>query len=387
MIATTEDRCSIPSYAKWPVAFVRGQGSTVWDADGNEYLDLYGGHCVALLGHGHPLWKSRVAAQMERLAFYSNTAYSDVRAAFVERLTGFAPRQLTRAFLCNSGAEANETAVKLAMKASGRTGVVAMQGSFHGRTAGALSLTHLGNYRSQFPAVVRPVPAAVFGDVESVRGLLKPDTAAVILEPVQSMNGVKTAPPDYYPALVEVCHANGTLVVFDEIQTGMGRLGARFAADLFGAKVDLITLAKGIGNGFPLAAVLTTEAVAKTVAVGEQGTTFGGGPLACAAGLAVLEAIEQEGLVARAREMEEVARQLLLVGRVKAIHGHGLLLGLETRIPAKEVCRRLFEQRILVGTSADPHVARLMPPLVVKPEELERLAEALTEIGGDRREY
>jgi acetylornithine/N-succinyldiaminopimelate aminotransferase len=268
------------------------------------------------------------------------------------------------------------------MGATGRSRVLAMADGFHGRTAGALSLTHLGEYREQFPAVVREVPAAPFGDLEALVELLDDDTAAVILEPIQSMAGIRVAADDYYPRLVEACHANGTLVIFDEIQTGMGRLGAPFAADLWRAPADLITSAKGLGNGFPMAAVLVTEAVAGTVSVGDQGTTFGGGPLASAAGLAVLEVLEEEQLTAHAAAMERAARRLLITGPVIGIQGCGLLLGLSTSCPAKELNAYLFENGILAGSSADPHVLRLMPPLVVAEPELEQLATALSGFHG-----
>ena len=376
-VMEAEDRFSVPSYSKWPCAFVRGAGCSVYDADGNEYLDFYGGHCVTLLGHCHPAWVSAVTEQAKRLGFYSNSAYSDTRARFLERLIAFAPAHLQRAFLCNSGAEANETAVKLALKATRRKEVIAMEGGFHGRTAGALSLTHLGHYRNQFPQVTRETKAVPFGDLQALERCLQPETAAVILEPVQSMAGIRMAAPDYYSGLVETCHKNGTLVIFDEIQTGMGRLGAPFAADLFHAEADLVTLAKGLGNGFPIAAVLATQAVAATVEVGEQGTTFGGGPLACAAGLAVLETIERESLVSRAAQMEQAAREHLIAGPVTGIRGRGLLLGLETEVAAKDLCRYLFEKRILAGTSADPHVARLMPALVIGEREIAQLGQSL----------
>ncbi len=381
-INATEDRFSVPSYAKWPVAFVRGSGCRLWDAEGREYLDLYGGHCTSVLGHSHPRWVSAVSDQAGQLGFYSNVAANDVRARYLERLVHFAPDHIERAFLCNSGAEANETAVKMAMKATGRTGIIAMEGGFHGRTAGALSLTHLGGYRRQFPAVVRDVPEVAFGDLEAVVAALDENTAAVILEPIQSMAGVRVAAEEFYPDLVAACHFNGTLVIFDEIQTGVGRLGAPFAADLWQAPADLVTSAKGLGNGFPMAAVLTTEAVSETVAIGDQGTTFGGGPLACAAGLAVLDVIDDERLIDRAAQMEETARQFLVVGPVKALRGRGLLLGLETSVAAKEVGRFLFDRGILAGTSSDPHVLRLMPPLVVGEAELQVLADALNEFSG-----
>jgi acetylornithine/succinyldiaminopimelate/putrescine aminotransferase len=381
-IKLVEDKFSVPSYGKWPVAFVRGKGCTVWDADGNAYLDLYGGHCVASLGHSHPHWALRVAHQAETLGFYSNVAYNDVRAAFHAKLVEFAPDHIVRVFMCNSGSEANETAVKLAMKATGRTDILAMEGGFHGRTAGALSITHLGHYRDQFPAVVRDTVALPLGDLAAVEQALTANTAAVIFEPIQSMNGVNHAEPSYYQDLVKLCHDNGTLVIFDEVQTGMGRLGAPFAADFFNAEVDLITSAKSIGNGFPMAAVLTTEAVSDTVKIGEQGTTFGGGPMACAAGLAVLEVIEEENLVAHAAKMGQLASELLVTGPVTGIRGHGLLLGLEMSVPAKEVCGYLFKNHILMGTSSVSNVARLMPPLVVQESDFEQLRNALNDFDG-----
>jgi acetylornithine aminotransferase/acetylornithine/N-succinyldiaminopimelate aminotransferase len=374
-----EDRYAIPGYAKWPLTLVRGQGARVWDDKGAEYIDFYGGHCVALIGHSNPDWVAALAQQAARLGFYSNVTYNDVRARYLERLVAFAPQHLTRAFLCNSGAEANETAVKLALKATGRSQVIAMEGGFHGRTAGALSLTHLGHYRAQFPAIVRPTVAVPFGNVPALTAKLNGDVAAVILEPIQSMNGMRTAKREYYGELVAACHANGTLVIFDEIQTGMGRLGASFAAELFHAPADIVTTAKGIGNGFPMGAVLATEAVSQTVAQGEQGTTFGGGPLACAAGMAVLEVLERDDLVAHAATMERAARELLIAGPVTGVRGHGLLLGLETSVPAKGVSAYLMERKMLVGTSNDPNVLRLMPPLVIGRGELEALQSALTQ--------
>ena len=372
-----EDQYAIPSYAKWPITLVRGQGARVWDDEGHEYIDFYGGHCVALIGHGHPHWVKAMADQAARLGFYSNVSYNDIRATYQERIVAFAPDHLRRVFLCNSGAEANETAVKLALKATGRREVIAMEGGFHGRTAGALSLTHLGHYREQFPSIVRDTVAVPFGDVAALKAKLTAQVAAVILEPIQSMNGMNTAPAQYYRDLVAACHANGTLVIFDEIQTGMGRLGASFAAEFFDAPADIVTTAKGIGNGFPMGAVLATDAVARTVAVGEQGTTFGGGPMACAAGMAVLDVLEHEHLISHAAAMDAAARELLITGPITGIRGHGLLLGLETKVPAKGIATYLMGKRMLVGTSSDPNVLRLMPPLVITRQDLEALAKAL----------
>lgn len=373
-----EDAYSVPTYAKWKAAFVKGQGSRIWDADGNAYLDMYGGHCVTVVGHCHPYWVDKVSAQLGTLVFYSNVAYNDQRALFQKRLADFAPAHLTKVFLCNSGTEANETAVKIAMKATGmRSNVIAMQNGFHGRTAGAMSLTHLGNYRKQFPAVVRETKAVPFGDITALAAELDDTIAAVILEPIQSMAGVVMADKAYYQAVVEVCHQNGTKVIFDEIQTGFGRLGAPFAADFFDAKADFITLAKGIGNGIPMGAVVTTDEISATVKVGEQGTTFGGGPAACAAGNAVLDILQNENLMANAAKMGALAKEMLCVGPVTGVRGAGLLLGLETRVPAKDVCAHLYQKRILAGGASDPNVVRLMPPITIGEAELQELKSAL----------
>ncbi len=377
-IIEMEDTYSVPTYAKWPTAFVKGQGSRVWDADGVEYLDMYGGHCVTVAGHCHPHWVKVVSLQLSTLVFYSNVAYNDQRARYQKRLADFAPSHLSRVFLCNSGTEANETAVKLAMKATGmRPNVIAMQNGFHGRTAGAMSLTHLGGYRKQFPAVVRDTKAVPFGDLAALEAALDDTVAAVILEPIQSMAGITMADKSYYQGLVDVCHKNGTLVIFDEIQTGFGRLGAPFAADFFEAKADLLTLAKGIANGIPMGAVITTEEVSAAAKVGEQGTTFGGGPAACAAGNAVLDIIENERLVEHAKKLGALAKEMLVVGPVKGVRGAGLLLGLETNVPAKEVCAHLYKHRILAGGASDPNTVRLMPPLIITEADLAAVKAAL----------
>jgi len=372
-----ENQYQIPTYLKWPITLVEGKGCKVRDSEGTEYLDLYGGHCVAVIGHCHPGWVKAISRQAGRLGFYSNVASNDIRAIYQQRLIDFSPRHLRRLFLCNSGAEANETALKVALKATGRNGLVAMKGGFHGRTAGALSVTTIGSYRDQFPSLVRDVSVAEFGDLESLQKHLNSDIAAVILEPIQSMNGIRTAYTGYLSNLVELCHKNGTMVIFDEIQTGMGRTGSTFASERFECKPDLLTIAKGLANGIPSGAVLATEEVALEIKPGELGSTFGGGPVACAAGLAVLDAIESEKLIENALYLESVAHQMLITGPVSSVRGYGLLLGLETTVPARTVTRFLFENKILAGTSADPHVVRLMPPLTIGEKELENLATVL----------
>ncbi len=387
MCATTlypelENQYQIPTYSKWPITLIEGEGFRVRDSAGVEYLDFYGGHCVALLGHCHPGWVQAVTRQAGKLSFYSNVVSNDIRAVYQQRLVDFSPSHLTRVFLCNSGAEANETAIKVALKATGRNGLVTMKGGFHGRTAGALSVTTIGHYRDQFPSLVREVEVAEFGDLDSLRNHLRPDTAAVILEPIQSMNGICTAYAGYLADVVELCEQNGTLAIFDEVQTGVGRVGASFAAQRFAATPHLVTTAKGLANGIPIGAVLASEEVAMEIKLGELGTTFGGGPIACAAGLAVLDAIEKEKLIDNALRLESVANQMLITGPVHSIRGYGLLLGLETSVPAREVTKHLFENQILAGTSAHSHVVRLMPPLTIDEESFERLATVLESFSG-----
>lgn len=382
--STLEERYQVPSYAKWPLTLCRGEGCWVWDQEGNRYLDLYGGHCVSLIGHGHPMWLEAIRRQAAELAFYSNVVSSPVRARYQESLVKFAGEPFSRVFLCNSGAEANETAIKMALEVTGRNRILALDGSFHGRTAAALSATTLGPYREQFPQIVFAVPSVPFGDLPALRGMLRQgDFAALIMEPIQSMAGIRMAPEAYYLGVQELCRNTGTLLIFDEIQTGLGRLGSPFAAHRLGVSPDLITAAKGLGNGLPMAAVLATEEVGSGIEKGELGTTFGGGPLACAAGQAVLDVIRSEELIARSRELEEIARRNLIRGPVLGLRGCGLLLGLETTAAASDVCLFLRQHGILAGTSSDPHVVRLMPPLVLEAEHLELLAEALDSFTGE----
>ncbi len=377
-----EDSFQIPSYAKWPMTLVRGLGCRVWDELGGEYLDFYGGHCVALIGHCHPRWREAVSRQAGRLGFYSNVAGNDVRARYQEELVRFVDNHLSRVFLCNSGTEANESALKLALKATGRSRILCLEGGFHGRTAAALSVTALGPYRAQFPSLVKPAETVTFGELSAISAVLDRNVAAIILEPIQSMNGVRLGEEGYYQELVRLCHQNGTLVIFDEVQTGMGRLGTPLATHAFSAEADIVTLAKGLGGGFPMGAVLAREEVAVSVGPGELGSTFGGGPLACAAGLAVLEILEDEGLVEHAARMEEAARRLLVTGPITGIRGRGLLIGLECQVDAREVCTYLRERGILTGTSSHNHVLRLMPPLTIQEDDLRLLAGVLADYPG-----
>lgn len=380
-IMALEERYQLKTYAKMPLAITRGEGIFVYDAEGRRYYDFYGGHAVALTGHCHPKVVQAIQAQAAQLLFYSNVVYNDMRALYSQKLAEAAPAGFEQAFFCNSGAESNETALKIARRFTGKSEVVAMETGFHGRTVGALSVTGLGNYRSQVSPLLPGIRFAAFGDLDAVTAQCSDETAAIILEPIPSMAGVQVAEPAFYRGLRQLCDARGITLIFDEVQTGFGRTGTLFAGEHWGVTPDLITTAKGIASGFPMGAVLVTEKIAATIGYGEQGTTFGGGPLACAAALATLEVIIEEDLPARAAETGAYLRARLAgMPGLLAVHGLGLLLGLETALPAKTVQAGLFARGFLTGTSAAPHVLRLMPPLTVEAAHIDALVTALGEV-------
>lgn len=380
-IMTLEEQYQLKTYAKMPLAITRGEGIFVYDAEGRRYYDFYGGHAVALTGHCHPRVVRAIHEQAGRLMFYSNVVYNDMRALYGQKLAQAAPSGFEQAFFCNSGTEANETALKIARRFTGRTEVVAMTEGFHGRTLGSLSVTGLGNYRSSVSPLLPGIRFAPFGDLDAVGAQCGDQTAAIILEPIPSMAGVRVADPAFYRGLRQICDARGIVLIFDEVQTGFGRTGTLFAGEHWGVVPDLITTAKGMASGFPMGAVLVSAPIAATISYGEQGTTFGGGPLACAAALATLEVILEEDLPTRAAAMGAYLRQQTagMPGLI-AVRGLGLLLGLETTLPTKSVQAGLFERGLLTGTSANPHVLRLMPPLTVEPAHIDALVTALGEV-------
>ena len=384
-VAAREGEFQLATYKKMPVAAVRGRGAWVETSGGERFLDLYGGHAVAATGHCHPHVVEAIRAQAGELLFYSNLVYSEVRAQAAEKLAGCAPAPVAKVFFCNSGTEANENAMRMARLATGREQVITFTGGFHGRTADSISATFLGKYR----ALGRPnVPGhlcAEFGSLESVAALAGETVAAVMLEPIQSMAGVRQARPEFYRALRELCDERGMLLIYDEVQTGVGRTGEWFfAGSAAGAGVvpDVITLAKALGSGVPVGACLTTDAVAARIKENDLGTTLGGGMLAMEAVTATLEAIEWDGMLENARAAERHLRQSLEgTAGVAGVRGAGLLLGLEfdEEIAAK-VHEALLVERIITGTSSDARVLRLLPPLCLKREEIDLFVGALKQI-------
>lgn len=367
----------LATYAAWPFALVRAHGDRLWDADGNEYVDLYGGHCVCATGHSHPDVVAAVRAQAETFFFYSAAAEIPVREEAARKLVDFAPDGVERVFFCNSGAEANENALKAAVFATGRKRFVAFDGAFHGRTLLALAVTGEEKYRAPFDGMLASVTHLPFADAEALEAVDLSDVAAVIVEPIQSMAGVRTAPQAWFRRLRARCDAAGALLVFDEVQTAMGRLGAPFAADHYDVLPDVITTAKGVASGFPMGATLFTGPVAAALGPGDLGSTFGGGPLACAALAATVDVIRRDRLADRATRLgDHIAREAVR-GPVTGVRGAGLLLGLVVPGRAGPLKKFLLERRILVGGSGDPDVLRLMPPLTIEERSVDALMDAL----------
>ncbi len=383
-VKASEDRFQLATYKKMPVAAERGLGVWLYASGGERYLDLYGGHAVAGTGHCHPHVVAAIRKQAEQLLFYSNLVYSSVRARASERLVSIAPSPISKAFFCNSGTEANENAMRMARMATRREKIITFSGSFHGRTADAISATALGKYREIGKPNVPGHLFAEFGDIESVREIADETIAAIMLEPIQSMAGVAMADAEFYRALRELCDERGIILIYDEVQTGVGRTGEWFfAGSEGGGKVvpDIITLAKALGSGVPVGACLVNEGIAAHIKENDLGTTFGGGMLAMAAVNATLEAIEEDRMLANVKAVESHLRERLAeIPQVLRVRGLGFLLGLEFKEKAAPVHQALLERHIITGTSSDANVLRLLPPLCLKNEEIDLFVGALREV-------
>jgi len=380
-IAASEEQFQLATYKKMPVAAERGDGVWIYTSDGDKYLDLYGGHAVAGTGHCHPHVVKALREQSEKLLFYSNLVYSETRARAAEKLVGVAPEKLTKAFFCNSGTEANENAMRMARMFTGRENIVTFTGGFHGRTADAISATFLGKYREIGKPNVPGHIAAEFGNIESVRAAADESVAAIMLEPIQSMAGVRTAEPKFFRELRTLCDERGIILIYDEVQTGVGRTGDWFFAGSpagDGVVPDIVTLAKALGSGVPVGACLVSDAVASKIKENDLGTTFGGGMLAMACVTATLEAIENDEMLANVKSIELHLRERLKeVEQVVAVHGRGFLLGLEFADKAAPIHKALLDRKIITGTSSDARVLRLLPPLCLKAEEVDLFVDAL----------
>jgi acetylornithine/succinyldiaminopimelate/putrescine aminotransferase len=369
-----------PVFAQYPLPVARAEGVWLYTAEGRRVLDLYGGHAVAALGYGHQQWTRALSEQAQSVQFQTNAIPMDVRLRAAQRLVQFSALPFACVFLVNSGAEANENALKMAFRMSGRQEVVALEQSFHGRTAAAAALTW-GARESWygFPRTPFDVRFIARREIAALAAITE-KTAAVLIEPVQGVGGAFDMGAEYLAALRRRCNETGTLLIFDEVQCGMGRTGHPFAANLYGVMPDMITTAKALGNGFPCAALLMADKVAAAVKMDALGTTFGGGPMACAVIEATIDAIEKEDLLTNVRRVSAYIRDTCMVGPVVGHQGAGFLTGLKTGIPAKQVQKALLEQNILAGTSGDPNILRLLPPYILKESDVDLLSAALKRI-------
>lgn len=366
------------------VVLARGEGCWVWDADGNRYLDMTAAQGVAMLGHSHPAQVEAITAQAQRLIACPNFFYNDVRAEFAQALVEVLPAHLGHAFLANSGAEAIDGALKFARLATGRTGIVAAMRSFHGRTVGALSVTWEPKYRKPFMPLL-DVDHVPYNNIEKLDAAVTDATAAVILEPVQGEGGVNLGDPEFLRAAQQLCRERGALLIIDEIQTGFGRTGRWFGFEHAGLEPDIICLAKGLGAGFPMGAIAYTGQVREALYPGAHGTTFGGNPLAAAAGLAAIRTYRDAGLIEQAAargkylatQLEAALADCVLVREIRAL---GLMVGIELRQKVGPYLKQLMETEQVIALPAGSNVLRLLPPLIISEEEIDMAVGAIRNV-------
>jgi len=368
----------MPTVRRWPLALARGDGSRVWDLDGNEYIDLTAGWGVTSIGHCHPDLVEALCDQARTLIHTTNVVYTEPQLDLAERLARIAPEGFQRAFFTSSGAEANEGALKLAARRTGRSRFVATVGSFHGRTLGALGVIGQEKYRGPWKALVREASFVQFGDVAAARAALDSSVAAMIVEPIQGEGGVNVPPDGYLAELRRACDAAGALLILDEVQTGMGRTGRWLALEHDGVRPDIVTLGKGLGGGVPIAAFIASEPVMASVQPGDHGGTYAGNPLVCRAACAVFDAIERENLVERAARLGATVLGRLAAfaklhdDRVETVRGRGLLIGIALRSAelAARIHSQMRERGVLVNLTAE-RVLRIFPALNIPGEDID----------------
>lgn len=367
-------------YSRLAVNPVRGQGAKLWDDKGQAYLDFYGGHAVISIGHSHPHYLARLEAQMKQLAFYSNAVENPLQETFASKLGEMSGLEDYDLFLCNSGAEANENALKLASFYTGKSKIISFTGAFHGRTSAAVEATDNRSIQAPINQNGRVIHLP-FNDSETLRQTLEREhqqIAAVIVESIQGVGGVQIARPDFLRDLRKFCAHFQVILIVDEIQAGYGRSGDFFAFQSSGILPDLISIAKGMGNGFPIGGVLISPKI--QAVKGQLGTTFGGNHLACAAGLAVLEVLEKEALLANAKKMGEyLEAQLESFSKIKELRARGLMIGLEFDFPINELRQKLLHQHHIFTGSSGSNTLRLLPPLCLSEAQAEHFVNALAE--------
>lgn len=363
-------------YPLFDVEPVKAKGTTLWDKEGKTYLDLYGGHAVISIGHGHPKYIKRITAQLEKIGFYSNAIINDLQKQYADRLAHLSGLEDYSLFLCSSGAEAIENALKVASFDTGRKKVIAMKGAFHGRTSGAVAITDNAKIVSPFNQG-HLVQFTELNDLQGLEDCMSDEVAAVIIEGCQGVAGIFEPTEEFLLKARALCDAYGAKLILDEVQSGFGRTGKFFAFQHASVEPDIITMAKGMGNGFPLAGLLIREGIQPWH--GMLGTTFGGNHLACAAGLAVLEVLEEEQLIEHAAQLGKwLINELSALQGIQQVRGKGLMLGVDMGRPVKHLRGNLLtKHRIFTGSAADPNTLRLLPPLCIEKEELYSFLNAL----------
>jgi len=366
-------------YPLFDIEPIKASGAKVWDKEGNEYLDLYGGHAVISIGHSHPHYVQKISEQLVQLGFYSNSVVNNLQVEYANKLELLSGIKGYELFLCSTGAEAIENALKVASFATGKNKVIAMGKAFHGRTSGAVAATDNPKIVSAYNAN-HEVDFVPLNNSEALAECMSDDVAAVIIEGIQGVAGIYEPTADFLQVARDLCDHYGAKLILDEVQSGFGRSGEFFAFQQQDVKPDIITMAKGMGNGFPIAGILIDEQIDSWH--GMLGTTFGGNHLACAAGLAVLEVIEEEGLINRAKQLGQwLKAELLKIEEVKEVRGRGLMLGIELAEPVKSIRIKLLKEKgIFTGSAANPNTLRLLPPLNITKEELQVFIDAFKEV-------
>lgn len=369
-----------PVYSQRGISLERGSGALVWDTDAKEYIDCVGGIAVASVGHANSVVAEAISVQAQRIIAVPGAFGSPVRDAFVEKLVSIAPEGLDQVFLCNSGAEAIEAAIKFARFSTGRTRIISAVRSYHGRTLGALSATHSPAYREPFMPLVEGFEHVPFDDLVKLEVALDGDTAAVLLEPIQGEGGVRIPSDGYLQGVRELCDRHGVLLIFDEVQTGFCRTGTMFRCEAVGVTPDMLCLAKAMAGGVPMGAVVVRDGI--EAPTGRHGSTFGGNPLACAAGLAAITYMEEHDLASEAKRKGSIIVERLRAmdsSKVREVRGAGLLIAIDMREKSRPYIETLAKRGVLVMPTG-PSIIRLVPPLVITEDQIERVLAAIEEV-------
>ena len=380
----SEDQFMGNLYQRFPVTIEKGKGSHVWDVDGKEYIDCMGGYGVAIVGHQNERVVKAIKEQVDKIITVHSSLYNKTREEFLKTLIGLAPKNLTQVHLNNSGAEAVEAAIKFARKFTGKKGMVAMKGSYHGKSLGALSLTFNPKYKKAFLPLVEKVSFASYGDIESLREAVDDDTAFVILEPIQGESGIIVPPDGFLQDVRKLCDEKGILLIFDEIQAGLGRTGRLWACEHWNTSPDIMCLAKGIAGGVPMGATLVRPDILAVISKGEHSSTFGGNPLSCAAGTAALKALTEDGLVENSEKMGKIFREGLEKLKekhpiIREIRGKGLMIGVEIKFEVRDILMNLIKEGVLM-LYPGRNILRILPPLVISEEDITKVLQSLDSV-------